>query len=65
MDCLLTVPVNDAFGEESYQCCECNGQFIANWADETVTPTVNLSLEAEAVKTVLLQAESLCKDWAV
>ena len=41
---LLTVPVNDAFGEEAYQCCECNGQFVANWADETVTPTVNLSL---------------------
>jgi hypothetical protein len=41
---LLTVPVNDPYGEESYQCCECNGHFVANWADKTVTPTVSLSL---------------------
>jgi DNA-directed RNA polymerase subunit RPC12/RpoP len=43
-DALLTVPVVDAFGEESYQCCECDGQFVANWAEETVTPTVNVRL---------------------
>ena len=24
---LLTVPVNDPMGEESYQCCECGGAF--------------------------------------
>ena len=42
---LLTVTVNDAFGEEAYQCGECNGKFVANWAEETVTPTINLSLE--------------------
>lgn len=44
-DALLTVPVNNALGEEACQCCECGGQFVANWAEETVTPTINLSLE--------------------
>jgi transcription elongation factor Elf1 len=42
---LLTVTVNDAFGKEAHQCCDCSGQFVANWAEETVTPTINLSLE--------------------
>ena len=30
---LLTVPVNDPMGEESYQCCECGGEFEVNWGE--------------------------------
>ena len=42
---LLTVTVNDAFGKEAYQCGDCSGHFVANWAEETVTPTINPSLD--------------------
>ena len=34
---LLTVPVNDPMGEESYQCCECNGVFDADWGEGTIS----------------------------
>ena len=29
---LLTVPVNDPNGEESYQCCKCHKSFMVDWA---------------------------------
>jgi DNA-directed RNA polymerase subunit RPC12/RpoP len=28
---LLTVPVNDPMGQESYQCCQCGGDFDVDW----------------------------------
>jgi DNA-directed RNA polymerase subunit RPC12/RpoP len=34
---LLTVPVNDPLGEESYRCCKCGGSLLVNWGDESVT----------------------------
>ena len=30
---LLTVPVNDPMGLESYQCSECNGSFEVDWGE--------------------------------
>ncbi len=33
---LLTVPVNDPLGEESYACCECGGVFNVDWAEGSV-----------------------------
>ncbi|MEO2047809.1 MAG: hypothetical protein ABGX16_14700, partial [Pirellulales bacterium] len=36
---LLTVPVDDPMGEESYQCCECcecGGAFKVDWGEATV-----------------------------
>lgn len=35
---MLTVPVHDPLGTESYRCCSCNGGMLVNWGDETVTP---------------------------
>jgi len=32
---LLTVPVSDPIGEETYRCGQCGGIFVANWADES------------------------------
>lgn len=34
---LLTVPVNDPLGEESYRCCKCGRSLLVNWGDESVT----------------------------
>ena len=34
---LLTVPVNDPMGDQSYQCSECSGAFEVDWRDGTVT----------------------------
>ena len=34
---LLTVPVNDPMGEESYQCCKCGGVFDADWGEGTIS----------------------------
>jgi DNA-directed RNA polymerase subunit RPC12/RpoP len=34
---LLTVPVDDPMGEESYQCCECGGVFDADWGEGTIS----------------------------
>jgi hypothetical protein len=34
---LLTVPVNDPLGEESYQCCKYAGQFAVDWVKQTVS----------------------------
>jgi len=33
---LLTVPVNDPLGEESYACCKCDGVFSVDWAEGSV-----------------------------
>lgn len=33
---LLTVPVEDPMGRESYQCCECSGSFDVDWAEGQV-----------------------------
>ena len=35
---LLTVPVNDPLGEESYRCCKCGGSLHVNWASGSVEP---------------------------
>ena len=35
-DELLTVPVDDPMGEESYQCCECGGGFDVDWGSGEV-----------------------------
>lgn len=46
---LLTVPVNDPNGEESYQCCKCQKGFVADWASGQVTTpacvTISLTLQ--------------------
>ena len=34
---LLTVPVNDPMGEESYQCFECGGGFDVDWGEGTIS----------------------------
>ncbi len=31
-DALITVPINDPNGEESYQCCQCQKGFVVDWA---------------------------------
>jgi hypothetical protein len=33
---LLSVPVNDACGEETYSCSECGGGFVVDWLEEMV-----------------------------
>jgi hypothetical protein len=33
---LLTVPVDDPMGEESYPCGKCGGEFDADWGEEVV-----------------------------
>ena len=34
---LLTVPVDDPMGEESFQCCEGGGTFDVDWGDGTLS----------------------------
>ena len=34
---MLTVPVNDPMGEESYQCCKCSGEFDVDWGKGAVS----------------------------
>ena len=31
-------------GEESYQCCQCGGNFDVDWGEGTVTPWLQLEL---------------------
>ena len=38
---LLTVPVNDPNGEESYQCCKCQKGFVVDWAGHTIITNAN------------------------
>lgn len=33
---LLTVPVDDPLGEDTFACCECGGVFEVNWAESRV-----------------------------
>ena len=33
---LLTVPVDDPMGQESFQCCECGGTFDVDWVEGVV-----------------------------
>ena len=44
---LLTVPVDDPMGEESFQCCECGGNFDVDWGEGTVTPWLQLELTVD------------------
>jgi len=41
---LLTVPVNDPNGEESYQCCQCQKGFLVDWASGQVTASTNMTV---------------------
>ncbi len=41
---LLTVPVNDPTGEESYQCCQCQKGFVVDWASGQVTTPANVTI---------------------
>ncbi len=34
---LLTVPVDDPMGEESYQCRQCSGAFEVDWGERKVS----------------------------
>ncbi len=43
-DALLTVPVNDPNGEESYQCCQCQKGFVVDWASGQVTASANVTI---------------------
>ena len=33
---LLTVPIHDPIGQESYQCCECGSEFDVVWGEGTI-----------------------------
>ncbi len=41
---LLTVPVNDPTAEESYQCCQCQKDFVVDWASGQVTAVTNMTI---------------------
>ena len=41
---LLTVPVNDPTGEESYQCCKCQQGFTVDWASGQVSTPANFTI---------------------
>jgi hypothetical protein len=36
-----------AVRDESYQCCECGGNFDVDWGEGTVTPCLQLELSVE------------------
>jgi hypothetical protein len=38
---LLTVPVNDPNGQESYQCCKCQKGITVNWATGKISMPVD------------------------
>ena len=33
---VLTVPVNDPMGQDTFQCCECGGDFDVDWGEGVV-----------------------------
>ncbi len=33
---LLTVPVDDPMGQDTFQCCECGGEFDVDWGEGVV-----------------------------
>lgn len=35
---LLTVPVDDPMGVDSFRCCQCHGAFQVDWGEGTVSP---------------------------
>ena len=41
---LLTVPVNDPNGEESYQCCKCQKGFMVDWASGQTSMPVDVTI---------------------
>ncbi len=41
---LLTAPVDDPMGQDTFQCCECGSGFDVDWAAWTVTPWQNVEL---------------------
>ena len=41
---LLTVPVNDPNGEESYQCCNCQKGIMVNWATGRISMPVDVTI---------------------
>jgi hypothetical protein len=41
---LLTVPVNDPNGEESYQCCKCQKGFTVDWASGQLIASANRTI---------------------
>lgn len=41
---LLTVPVNDPNGEESYQCCKCQKGFMVDWANGEISMPVDVTI---------------------
>ena len=41
---LLTVPVNDPTGEESYQFCKCQKRFVVDWASGQATASANMTI---------------------
>ncbi len=43
-DALLTVPVNDPNGEESYQCCECQKGIMVNWASGQISTPADVTI---------------------
>ena len=46
-DALLTVPVNDPNGEESYQCCQCQKGFVVDWASGQVTRNATITISID------------------
>ena len=46
-DALLTVPVNDPNGEESYQCCKCQKGFVVDWASGRVTSNATITISID------------------
>jgi DNA-directed RNA polymerase subunit RPC12/RpoP len=41
---LLTVPVNDPNGQESYQCCKCQKGFMVDWASGQISMPVDVTI---------------------
>ena len=44
---LLTVPVDDPMGQDTFQCCQCGGNFGVDWAEGTVTPWLQLEVTVD------------------
>ena len=55
-DELLTVPVSDPMGQDTFQCCECGGNFDVDWGEETVTPWLQLELTVDVEPEVSNEA---------
>ncbi len=42
---LLTVPVEDPLGQDSFRCCECQGAFDVDWGRGVLAPIVSVDRE--------------------